>query len=271
MRPIWLIEANVDGLPSEALKAEARRQGMAVHVVKHIQNLPVPKDIAGAEAVPRDACVVFRGSLPLMRYIQASRRWKPGGWCTFSELACSTYYAYFGPYLLNREYTLLPAAEALRLADSLFARYGSGGVLFIRPDSVEKNFNGKLADRATFLRTISGVAFDPTLLILVALPRQILREWRLIVANGTVVAGSQYAARGEIQAQEGCPDEVLGFATTVLQEIDWRPDPLFIMDVCESEDGLRLVELNSFSCSGHYLADVPTVVRTASELASCCW
>jgi hypothetical protein len=52
MRPTWLIEANVEGLPSEALQAEVRRQGMVCHVVKYLAALPPPKDIAGGESVP---------------------------------------------------------------------------------------------------------------------------------------------------------------------------------------------------------------------------
>src|SRR3712207_1038300 len=124
MRPVWLIEANVEGLPTEPLQAEVRRHGMACHVVKHLPSLAAPKDIAGAESLPLDACVIFRGTLTLMRHIRAARRWRPGGWCTFPNLACSTYYAYFGPFLLNRDYALLPVAEAVRLADRLFARYG---------------------------------------------------------------------------------------------------------------------------------------------------
>jgi hypothetical protein len=271
MRPTWLIEANVEGLSSEALQAEIRRQGMTAQVIKHLPSLPIPRDIAGSESVPMDACVIFRGTLPLMRHIQATRRWKPGGWCTFQNLACSTYYAYYGSFLLNREYSLLPVAEAVRLADSLFARYARDGLLFVRPDSVDKSFTGALADRASFKRTISGSAFDPTTLILVAAPKKVHYEWRLIVANGKVIAGSQYSQDGGFKAVRDCPSEVLAFAATVLQDVGWHPDPLFVMDVCDSEDGLRLLELNSFSCSAHHLADLQVVVQTTSELASLSW
>jgi hypothetical protein len=271
MRPTWLIEANVDGLPTEALQAEVRRQGMAAHVVKHLPGLPLPKDIAGAESIPLDACVVFRGTLRLMRHIQTTRRWRPGGWCASSNLACSTYYAHFGPALLNRDYVLLPAAEALRLTDRLFARYARDGRLFVRPDAVDKSFTGTLADRASFHRSLSAVAYDPTTLVLVAVPKTIADEWRLVVAHGAVVAGSRYRTGGEWEAAAGFPNAVRDFAAAALQQADWSPDPLFIMDVCDTEDGLRLLELNSFSCSGHYLADLPTVVKTASELAALCW
>jgi hypothetical protein len=271
MRPTWLIEANVDGLPTEALQFEIRRQGMKCYVIKYLPNLPAPKDIAGSEHVPFDACVVFRGSLPLMRHIQASRRWRPGGWCSFANLACSTYYSYFGPFLLNREYTMLPVAEAARLTDSLFARHGNGEVVFVRPDSVDKSFTGTVADKFSFLQTIAGAAFDPTTLILVARPKRLSYEWRLVVAGDNAIAGSQYRTGKVAEVVAGCPDEVKAFAATVLEQVEWRPAPLFIMDICDSEEGLRLLELNSFGCSGHYLADLEVVVEKASEAARLSW
>jgi hypothetical protein len=271
MQPIWLIEANVDGLPSQTLQAEIRRQGMMAHVVKYLPSLSIPKDIAGSESIPIDACVMFRGTLPLMRHIQATRRWKPGGWCTFPNLACSKYYAHFGPFLLNRDYTIVPMAEAVRLSDRLFARHGASKQLFVRPDSVDKTFTGAVVDRTSFLQMIAGACLDPTALILVASPRKIDREWRLIVANGRIVSGSQYAVAGSVAVTEDCPHEVIAFAQTVLEQVDWRPDPMFIVDICNSEDGLRVLELNSFSCSAHHLADLRTVVQTASELAAGCW
>jgi hypothetical protein len=206
-----------------------------------------------------------------MRHIKATRRWRPGGWCDFQNLACSTYYAHFGPYLLNREYTLLPIAEAVRLADNLFARYASGGRVFVRPDSVDKSFPGTLTDRTSFRDKLSGTTFDPSALVLVARAKKLAREWRLIVANGKVIAGSQYRSADDWERSPHCPDEVLRFAAAMLEDVAWRPAPVFVMDVCDSEDGLRLLELNSFGCSGHYLADVPTVVEAASALASLAW
>jgi hypothetical protein len=241
---------------------------MACRVVKYFPGYQAPEDISGTDSLPKDACVIFRGTLPLMRHIQATRPWNPGGWCNFRNLACSTYYAHFGAYLLNRDYALLPSAEAVRLVDRLFARYAHGGVVFVRPDSVDKSFKGGLMDDESFADAISRSIYDTAALSLVAKPRQISREWRLIIASGRVIAGSQYFVHGEPSVSTDCPSEVVAFANDTLDQVRWRPDPLFVMDVCDSEDGLRLVELNSFSCSGHYLADVEIVVRVASELAS---
>lgn len=120
IKPTWLIEANVQGLPSEALQAEIRRQGMEVHVVKPFLHAEQPGDILGAESVGHDDVVLFIGTLTLMRYIQSHRRWRPGGWCTFENLACSRYYAHFGEQMLNRDYALLPFAEAARSGERIF-------------------------------------------------------------------------------------------------------------------------------------------------------
>jgi len=271
MHPLWIIESNVEGIPSEPLLAEVRRQGMTCHRVKYLPSFPVPKDLAGAESLPRDACVIFRGSMPLMRHIQATRRWRPGGWCAFEDLACSTYYAHFGDSLLNRDYTLLPVAEAARLADPLFARYARQGQVFVRPDAADKSFTGKLADEVAFSHEFEGSRYDPTMLVLVATPRQIGREWRLIVAQSEVIAASEYGNGTTGEERSGCPEAVLEFASVVLKSVTWRPAPLFVMDICECEAGLRVLELNSFACSGHFSADLVSVVARASELAISAW
>ena len=43
------------------------------------------------------------------------------------------------------------------------------------------------------------------------------------------------------------------------------------MDVCESDEKLYVLELNSFSCSGLYACDLSEVIRTASEIAEREW
>lgn len=271
MLPTWLIEANVEGLPSQALQEEVRRQGMDVHVVKSSLHAPPPGDILNAEHISFDACVVFTGTLPLMRYIQTHRRWVPGGWCTFPNLSCSTYYAYFGAYLVNRNYTMLPIAEAIRESNSIFSTYGREGSVFVRPDSVDKSFGGRVCDADSFARFLTPFARDPTSLIVVAEPRFIEREWRLFIANSRMVTGSQYRVAHKTQVGPEVPDEVQQFARDVLARVAWRPDPLFVMDVGETKDGLHIVELNSFSCSGQCACDLEAYVKTASEFAARAW
>ena len=271
MRPTWVIEANVEGLPSEALQAEIHRQGMTVHVIKPFLQAKPPRDVLGAESIPFDASVVFTGTLTLLRYIRENRRWVPGGWCNFDNLACSKYYTYFGPHLLNRNYTVLPIAEAIRLQEHLGRAFAIGANVFVRPDSVDKSFSGKLVNIDSLDQFLAAKAFDPTTLILIAEPREIGREWRLFVAHSEVVTGSQYLMSGQTKLAAGIPSEVSQFASKVLREVTWRPDPLFVMDIGETKSGLHVVELNSFSCSGLCSCDLEAYVGTASRFAELSW
>jgi hypothetical protein len=57
----------------------------------------------------------------------------------------------------------------------------------------------------------------------------------------------------------------------MLADVRWRPDPIFMLDICESGNRLWLVELNSFSSSWLYQCDMASVVAEASELAAKAW
>lgn len=271
MKPTWLIEADIFGAAAEPLKAEIRGRGLDVFVVRHRPHAPQPRDLIGAEALPPEACVIFVGTYPAMRHVTLYRKWRPGAWCSDARLACSCYYAYFGAHMLNQRYTILPGVEALRHADRLFDSYGRDGKIFARPDAVQKIFTGAVTERRGFERVLAPALYDPATLVLLAEPQTIGREWRLLVAHGQVVAASQYLDSGQRLLEAGCPDEVRGFAERVLATVAWRPDPLFMMDVCESEAGLRILELNSFSCSGFYLCDPGAIVAAASEAAAGLW
>ena len=115
------------------------------------------------------------------------------------------------------------------------------------------------------------MAYNPARMVLVTKPQKIGREWRLVVANGRVITGSQYCEQGKSCVVQGSPAEVRSFADHVLSEVNWRPDPIFMMDVCESAGGLRVLELNGFSCALLYLADLEVVVASATELAMSAW
>jgi hypothetical protein len=107
--------------------------------------------------------------------------------------------------------------------------------------------------------------------VLVAPPKEIGREWRLVIAGDEIVAGSQYRDTGAIVTNPDCPVHVTEYVNDVLRRVAWRPDSLFVMDVCESDDRLHVLELNSFSCSGFYDCDAAAIVRAASAAAEREW
>jgi len=53
----------------------------------------------------------------------------------------------------------------------------------------------------------------------------------------------------------------------VAVELD-PPDPTFVLDVCESDHGIRVLELNPFSGADLYSCDGAAVVRAVEALVS---
>ncbi len=268
MRPVWLIEAGVYGAEADPLLAEIRRQGMAAEVVP-FQALLKEKDVvAGGRPLADGDCVLAYGTFPFARQVQLHRRWAPGAWCDPAGLDCTHYFAHFGKYLLNQHYAILPGVEAIRQRDWLFEVFGKDDEVFARPTGCHKVFTGRCIFKDDFTSALGPTRYDPATLVVVAAPREVGREWRLVVAGDRVVAGSRYAVEGSKSVEPGSPPEVRAFAEELLAAVRWRPDPIFLMDVGESEGRLWLVELNGFSCSWLYQCDPGAAVAEASELAA---
>jgi hypothetical protein len=271
MRPVWLIEAGVYGNEALPLLEEIRRQGMTGVTVPHTSLRTGSAPIVNGHPLEPDACVLGYGTFPFARQIQLHHPWIPGVWCSAENLDCTTYFAHFGRYLLNQHYTIMPGVEAIRQRDWLFSVFGQDNRVFARPTSCHKLFVGRCIDRDSFADGLAPTRYDPASLVVIARPQAVEHEWRLIVIDNRVIAGSQYASRSERAIAEKCPPEVWKFAEVMLADIGWRPDPAFMLDLCESEGRLRLVELNSFSGSWLYRCDLAAVVAAASDLAERTW
>src|SRR5262249_10279271 len=124
MNPIWLIEAGVYGDDADPLLAEIRRQGMLAELVSFKALQKNQSLTIGGASVPEGACVIGYGTSPFAREIQLHRRWVPGAWCNPANLDCTNYFAYFGKFLLNQRYAIMPGVEAIRQQGWLFDVFG---------------------------------------------------------------------------------------------------------------------------------------------------
>lgn len=259
--PTWLIESGVYGDEIEPLAAEIRRQGMDCRFVTYREI------VKGPAPLPPGSCAIVYGTYPTVRHAMLKLGWAPGGWCAPDNLDCAAYYPHFAPFLLNARCEITTGVNAIREKEHLFRTFGRDGRVFARPTSAHKLFVGRLIAEDDFETALAPTRYDPETKVLIAPPRELGREWRMVVAGDEVIAASRYAERGTRSVSAACPDAVLAFARDVLGAVEWGPDELFVLDVGEAEDGLRLVELNSFSCSWLYACDPARVVEVASRLA----
>lgn len=142
--------------------------------------------------------------------------------------------------------------------------------VFIRPVDDGKAFAGKIEDPEGFDAWRAGIMdikgwtnVPPTTQVVVARPRRIAAEWRLAVVDGVVATSSLYRDGSRLRNETGCPAEVLAFAMARIEE--WRPRAAFVLDVADTEDGLRIVETNSISSAGFYAMDMERYVEAIEE------
>lgn len=271
LRPAWLIEAGVYGAEAEPLAAEVRRQGMTTEVVPFTALTKDAALVSGDRRLGDGDCVIGYGTFPFARQIQLHRGWVPGAWCNQENLNCTSWFAHFGKYLLNQDYLVMPGVEAIRQQDWIYHVLGRDGQVFVRPAGCQKLFTGRCVAKAGFATALAPTRYDTATLVVVSSPSALGREWRLVIAEDRVIAASQYCDQGRKALARGCPDEVVAFAEAALTDVSWRPDPVFMMDLCESRGALWLVELSAFSTSWLYECDLALVVPTVSDVARAAW
>lgn len=261
----WLIEQDMFDEDLDSIRRAITKLGMEYKMFKY---LPFVEEQNFEKYYSPVECVIVYGSINLTKIVSRSIGWVPGVWCNRENLKCTSYYNALGKYLLNDEYVMLPYGELIRSRDFLFKVFG-GEALFMRPDSPFKCFAGTTVTKHHYKENIEALGFydvTPNELVVVSSAKKLREEWRLMIIDGRVVAGSQYREDTWFKARENFLDEVGVFAGEIAQA--YVADKAFVVDIARLPTGeLKLIELNSFSSSGWYLADKEAIVEAAAELA----
>ncbi len=256
MKPTWLIQTNMDGVDTDPLIHEVTHQGMNVIYFRHDSCIDLPLDWLSSED-----CVICYGDINFIRRVKSKSPMIPGGWCNFENMKCSTYYSYFGRYLLNKQYIMMPIGELLRRWTE--EKPWAFQVVFVRPNSGAKPFTGHVFfhDHKRRLESLVKMV-GPETLVVVAPEKNITGEWRYIICEGKVVAGSKYLP------EETCASHAPSLRlATVIASQEWQPDICYTVDIAESEGDVHLLEINSFSCAGFYESNLFCIVDSASLAA----
>jgi hypothetical protein len=107
---------------------------------------------------------------------------------------------------------------------------------------------------------------DDALPVIVAPVRTIGREWRYVVVRGNVVAGSAYEAATRSSRPDTAGGSPWQLASRIAAQMK-APEDVYVLDICEADGDLRLLELNPFSGADLYACDRRSVVAAVSEFA----
>jgi hypothetical protein len=260
----WLIEPEIFGDDAQSLLDALEKMG-----VEH-QVWPFGHMYQDFKNKFKDDCVVFYGSFQFADVVRKQTPWIPGLYCNLPKFDCLYYYPRLENYLLNWDYIMLPLGAVGSLSKARFLdQFTFFNKLFIRPSSGSKSFTGKLIERANLDKELKQFALraDPETLVVISKPRNIKREWRLVVAEGSIITGSQYKEGDKMIRSDKVPLEVLQYAQNVLDNVKYKPDPIWTLDICETYEELHVLEVGSFSCAGLYACDAEIIVNTVNRIA----
>jgi hypothetical protein len=253
----WLLEVGMFGERERSLAEAVRRSGQRCSEWQD--------DWWTTKRWPVDPGepVLFHGSLGNAARIREELSWRPGAFCNVAAFACSSWYGAAAQWLVHPQF-IFSTVEAL-CADPLrvTAPLGNGDSVFVRPDSPLKPFSGRVVRRAeiTPRKLDHGFYYENLDLPIVLAPVQQLREneWRFVIVDGEVAAGSEYHGPSRAARAADPGHEASAFAARVASTLR-APEQVYVLDVCETAAGLRLLELNPFSGADLYACDPEAVV-----------
>jgi len=212
------------------------------------------------EPVLHEERVVVMGSYTLARAAQR-RGWQPGAW--LDNLDFSIQREHWGAAMLNHDAEVVPLGEIAERPEPFF----------LRPVTDTKSFAGRVFDWPTYLewrerlRALTAedrpeVWLDTA--VMVCSKKEIWSETRLWMVDGRVATASGYKQGTLVRSSppEAVDARVLELAAA--RAAEWSPNRAYVMDIAETPDGLKIIEVNNLNSAGWYKADLSRLV-TALE------
>lgn len=141
-------------------------------------------------------------------------------------------------------------------------KHGDEEILFVRPVSDQKEFNGgpmRFGDIRQWDRKLQteGMGFGRTSIV-VGEAYQIVQEWRLFILENHFLTGSRYRTHFVLNTDPHVPEKVISFGEAMSHI--YSPTPVFVMDVAECGGELYVLEVGCVNSAGFYESDVDAIV-----------
>ncbi len=253
----WIIQEN---LFNEAewtqLPATFERFGIpySIHKVIPFVGELVP------EPIPKVEKVICLGSYS-MRHTAAKYGWRPGVYDIYDQTFL-VQRGEWGERMLNHDSYVIPFKDARLSIDSFMrpiddSKYFAGRVF--TPDEVE-DWRHKVVD----LGDDYGTRLSGETLVQICQPKIILCEYRYWVVDGKIVTRSGYKRGGRVFYWDAIDSRIDDFVNECISI--WQPHDAFVIDVCETPDDLKIVEINTINAAGFYAGNIQSIILSLEEM-----
>lgn len=202
--------------------------------------------------IDEDGPIMVLGSLSLAR-IAKERGWTPGSFLN-GQFHYQHWSKAFSGHLLNENAVINTFDKIEPIWDEFF----------FRPCEDTKIFNGEVTTKEKFflwrekeMNSPYGCDYANDEVMISPL-KEIISEYRFFVVDGKVVTYSQYKQDNELYQSNDVPTNIVLFAQ---QMVDlWQPVRAFVIDIANTSEGLKVIEINNFNSAGFYDADVVKII-----------
>jgi len=164
-------------------------------------------------------------------------------------------------FFYNTEYSNLPIHDVEGCFTEDMPR------MWIRSVSGSKNFSGGVFTKDEYTAELQYLEQKcPDINLVVSTPKIIGCEWRIIIIDDKIISASQYMDAGTPVYSSDVPKEVLKFAESWRLHNAFAASGSYVLDICEHNESLKVVEINNLLTSGWYSCDVEKVVDTLYDV-----
>lgn len=189
------------------------------------------------------------GSIKLAR-LAAKFNWHPGSLMN-SRHDYEVYSAYWKAHLLNSD-SQVQSVGSLNQFD---------GLRFIRPTKDSKLFTGQVFSAPAWLDTkmkLQEAGKNLKEMIQIAKPKTIFQEIRCWIVDRKVVTASTYKVGTSVRYTEFIDEAGIDFASEMAEL--FQPADAFVLDICLTDSGWKIVEANCINSAGFYAANLQKLV-----------
>ncbi|WP_262151510.1 ATP-grasp domain-containing protein [Chryseobacterium foetidum] len=238
----FLIQANVYLDPDHYKIFDALEE---LNIDYGVVNIPPNAEKIDFDTDRKDVFVY--GSVTIARLAKQNTDWFP---CSFygGNHLYEVYSQYYGENLLNYKVSVHKISEALI--------WGKGEIKFIKPYNEAKIFTGRVFNETEWKDFVfeslenQSNRITEDCLVQISEAKQTIKEVRLWIVGGQIIDAGYYKFNDNAPFEENVSPEGLCFANEMIQIFNL--EKAFVMDICLTVEGWKIVEMNCINSSGFY-------------------
>jgi hypothetical protein len=230
--------------------------------------------------IDTDQKIIVMGATSLSRIAKA-RGWTPGTYLN-ENFDFSKWRDGFGAEnILNAESIVAKISDPIDVTDM-------SDMLFVRPVDDSKAFTGMTMSKHDFhdwilqMSVIEEEEFQPlhkNTKIAIANAKKIYAEYRLFVVCARVVTASMYKNGNTVHYSENVDERIIQFGQSMVrwwqETVDstlavkpkaFMPAPAYVIDIADTPDGLKVIEINNINSAGFYAGDCQKIIMAIEDM-----